>query len=202
MPSIMKILLGMVGVVLICYFSLRNKGEVQMSNFDKAIEFTFNNEGTFTDNDADLGGQTNLGVTLHLLKRWREDHQLPTATVDDLKKLSKDEAKDIYKYYFWDFLHLDRVADDSIATAIFDVAVNMGPCMAAKLAQKTAGLPEDGIVGPVTLTRLNSLDPKTFLIGFANYVTITYQQIAASHESQKVFLAGWLNRAVRIAAIM
>ena len=72
-----------------------------------------------------------------------------------------------YKAAYWDVKNLDLVNDQAIANELFDIGVNMGVGVAAKLLQEALNLcnrnqkdyPDmvvDGKIGPVTLRTLNS----------------------------------------------
>jgi hypothetical protein len=64
---------------------------------DEMIDDILAREGGFVNHPADRGGPTNFGVTQATLASWRGRE----ATIDDVRSLTIDEARDIYrtKYY-------------------------------------------------------------------------------------------------------
>lgn len=169
-----------------------------MSNFEQALAYTLVNEGGYSDDPADSGGPTNLGLTLTDLR----EAGLPT-TVEYIKQLTPEQAAPIYRQFYWNPLSLDQVTDNSISTAVFDIAVVRGIGMSAQLAQIVcngygAALAVDGAVGPLTLKALNTIGRKTFICEFEMHVASGFQRIVMDNPSQEVFLNGWLARARRL----
>ena len=106
-----------------------------MANFDKAIERVLINEGGYVNDPNDAGGETKYGIS----KR-----AYPGV---DIKNLTTDEAKAIYKKDYWDKIKGDNINSDEIAYEIFDTAVNMGVRTSSKIAQMVVGAYPDGFIG-------------------------------------------------------
>jgi hypothetical protein len=70
-------------------------------NWDKAFRQVIAYEGGFVNHPKDPGGPTNLGITQATLGRYlgRE------ATLDEVRALTREAAKPIYKRFFWDVLN-------------------------------------------------------------------------------------------------
>lgn len=169
-----------------------------MASFDESIVYVLQNEGGFVDNPNDIGAATNFGITLHILSIFRKTQ----CTIDDIKNLGKDEASLIYKNIFWLPMKLDQVIDNSIATAIFDIAVNNGPHFSIVTSQIICDVKADGAMGPETIAAINSKSPSMFIATFQSAVANHYEQIAATNPSQAVFLKGWLNRSERLTTLV
>lgn len=75
----------------------------------------------------------------------------------DMRNLPLDTAKQIYKKRYWDKVQADALPA-SIRLAVFDAAVNSGPRQAILWMQRAAGVPDDGMIGPVTLRAVNALN--------------------------------------------
>jgi lysozyme family protein len=93
----------------------------------------------FRSSHDDPGGATNLGVTLATLTAWRKR---PTS-IDDLKHLSKDEAKQIGRTQYWAFVRGDDLPK-GLDYSVFDFAYNSGPVTAIKKLQTMIGASPDG----------------------------------------------------------
>lgn len=164
-----------------------------MSTFEIALAVVLKNEGRYINDPDDAGGETNFGIS----KRSYPDL--------DIKNLTLQEASAIYRKDYWDAYQYSRINTQTIATKIFDMAVNMGPSQAHKLAQRSvwawsqqpSELLDDGIMGNNTLGAINHIGG--FLIATlrseqANY----YRRLVIEQPTKQKYLQGWLNRAYEI----
>lgn len=105
--------------------------------FDDAVKFILDYEGGYVNDPNDPGGETKFGIS----KR-----SYPNL---DITNLSIDHAKFIYREDYW-----NKVKGDWLPVAlrlmVFDCAVNQGVTRSIKFLQKSLGLKEDGIFGPIT----------------------------------------------------
>ena len=69
---------------------------VKRSNFPKCVDIVLAKEGGFSNDPNDPGGATNFGITQKTLSAWLEDRGQSAAAVDDVKKLTRDTACEIY----------------------------------------------------------------------------------------------------------
>lgn len=76
-----------------------------MKNFDKCFNWLMVDEGGYTNDPADSGGATNYGITIGDYRRYLN----PNGTPDDVRRLTKDQAKSIYKSKYWDALGCDKL---------------------------------------------------------------------------------------------
>ena len=170
------------------------------ASFDIAVTFTLQNEGGYSDIPQDAGGPTNYGIVESDLSSFLGH----SVTADDIKNLSLDTAKAIYKANYWNpaFEQLSQ----PVATAIFDWGVLHGPTSSQKLAQNVANglgasLVCDGVIGPASVAAINAIPADKFVAAFANAMKSWFASDVAGNPSQKIFLAGWNARADRIAAL-
>jgi lysozyme family protein len=84
-----------------------------MSDFDRAFTFVIGEEGNYSNDPNDPGGETKFGIS----KRAHPDV--------DIVNLTEDGAKAIYKRDYWDVLGLDKLPW-SVSLCLFDSAVNQG----------------------------------------------------------------------------
>ncbi|PWE16322.1 hypothetical protein DDZ18_12925 [Marinicauda salina] len=169
-----------------------------MSAFEHALDHVLEWEGGFVDHPDDPGGATNMGITLRTLADWRGGD----ASVSDVRALTRDEAAAIYRARYWDAAHCGAMPAP-IGFLTFDGAVNHGVGRAVKLLQRAVGVPDDGLVGPVTLGAANAADPGRIVEETAARRMAFY----AGLSSFDTFGLGWsrrlmsaLARAVRLAA--
>jgi lysozyme family protein len=156
-----------------------------MADFDPAISKTLAHEGgaTFTDDANDRGGATKYGIS----QRAYPDL--------DIRNLSEQQAKDIYRRDYWDRIQADDIHSQAIAENLFDTCVNMGVRSGSRLAQQALSItPADGIIGPQSLAVINAADESLFLARFALAKIQRYAEICNADGSQRKYLLGWLNR--------
>lgn len=173
------------------------KDEPTESAFDFAFNFVLGNEGGYSNHPADRGGPTNWGI---IQSRYSEYLGRP-ASVADVKAMTKDTAKAIYKRYYWNTLNLDGVNNMKVATAIFDQGVNRGTGTIARAVQKIVKVTADGEIGPKSLKAINAQDPSQLVNKIADNAEAAYRAIVAKNPSQQVFLKGWLRRAAHVRSL-
>lgn len=118
-------------------------------NFDQAFEKLIGHEGGYVSpEDAikrkDPGGETKFGIS----KRSYPDV--------DIKNLTIDQAKAIYRRDFWAAIRCDDLPE-KVRFQLFDTAVNSGAGQAIKLLQRAACVTADGLIGPQTRTALAAM---------------------------------------------
>lgn len=91
-----------------------------MADVKKLAPFIQRWEGGFVDDPDDLGGATNMGVTIATYKVYRKRKGLSEPTVDDLKHLSNNEWIDILKSLYWDKWKADQIKSQSVANILVD----------------------------------------------------------------------------------
>ena len=94
------------------------------SSFDVAIPVVFNFEGGYTNDPNDKGGECCFGITWDDLKNAIAKNIVPPDTT--ILTLSKVQAAEIYKAFYWNTLNLSRILTQSVATKVLDSSVNMG----------------------------------------------------------------------------
>lgn len=110
--------------------------------FDIAFDRIMDSEGGYVNNPDDPGGETKFGIS----KRSYPDL--------DIKNLTKEVAKKIYKRDFWNRINADKLPD-GVAFQLFDFAINSGIETAVRYMQRALGVADDGHWGPVTQMAAN-----------------------------------------------
>jgi len=150
-------------------------------------------EGGWVNDPKDLGGATNMGVTIATWKQvgYDKDHD-GDVDVDDLKKLTPDDFKFVLRKY-WDVWHADQINNQSIADILVDWVWGSGR-WGVIIPQRLLGVDDDGTVGKNTLTALNAQDPQTLFNKIYQARLKFLNDIVANNPSQKKFIIGWTNR--------
>ena len=127
-------------------------------NFESSLKHVLVHEGGWSDHPKDPGGATMKGVTLAVFRR----HYGADRTKDDLRNISDEQLGHIYRTGYWDKCKCDELPA-GVDYAVFDAAVNSGPGRGAKWLQAAVGAKQDGGVGPNTLAKVATHDPKTII---------------------------------------
>lgn len=159
-----------------------------MSSSEALLEAILRREGGYVDHPADKGGPTNFGITQAVLGQYRGR----PASVLDVKTLSRDEAKEIYrKLYVAPF---DFVGDPALNHLLVDSGVNHGVKRAIQWLQAAVGVTPDGVVGPLTRDALRRQTAADVYRRVLRRRIIFYGQIIKNNPSQAVFAEGWARR--------
>lgn len=120
-------------------------------NFDLAFTRLLGNEGGYTNNPNDPGGETNWGIS----KRSYPD--------EDIANMTQERAKVIYLRDFWNPI---GEVHPAIKFQAFDFAVNSGIQTAIRKLQTAVGVADDGHWGPVSAAALAAMDRNDVLMRF------------------------------------
>jgi len=165
-----------------------------MSNYRKAINGVLKNEGGYTKDVIDRGGETYCGISRKYFPRWAGWQVIDES--DHFDGRLDSLVIDFYKEYFWDALRLEGVEDDFIAGMLLNIAVNQGKKSVVKKVQRILKVSVDGFIGPVTIQALNDTPRDTFVYQFILETVELYTHIINTDRGQKRFITGWLNRAI------
>ncbi len=169
---------------------------VDIATDHQIIEALLDREGgTLSNAVSDEGGWTKWGVTLPILSEWLG----LAATVDDLRRLSREEAHRLYARLFlapWAF-----VPDPTLRALLMDICVHHGRTGGTRIVQRVAAVKADGRLGPTTRRAVVARDADEFrlallrgrgdaLVGAALAEVPTW--IVESTDLR--FLKGWIRR--------
>jgi len=179
-----------------------------MASFDQAIGLILKHEGGWVNNPNDPGGATNFGISLRFLVDHPEAGDFDMdgdVDAEDIAGMTIEQASDIYRQFWWDMYRYDQFADQTIATKVFDHAVNMGAKRAHILLQtamnKAFGLKltVDGALGPASYRSINAVhdgdEEQILLRTYCDEIWAFYQRLIANNSKLKVFAKGWQRRA-------
>lgn len=148
-----------------------------MDTFQRAFELVIGHEGGYVNDPRDPGGETKYGIS----KRANPDV--------DIRNLTLAQAQWIYRQRYWLPLHADAMPE-AVAVQVFDAAVNHGIKPAVRMMQRALGVPVDGVIGPVTLNAMVSIDDARFVAHFAAERLMYYTDLAG----WEAFGRGWTRR--------
>jgi len=163
-------------------------------NWNKSFDLVIVNEGGYVDNKLDPGGATNWGCTQAV---W-EGYIGHKVSVDDMKALTKEDVKPLYKKRYWDAIHGDAIPS-GLDYCLFDCAINSGVNRSAKIIQEIVGVFADGAIGNNTVSAITQLNPITAINEFCD----KRQAFLESLKTFPVFGKGWSKRVseVRIRSL-
>ena len=187
-----------------------------MANFDAGFNKTMKNEGGYSFDPNDAGGETFKGVSRVFFPQWPGWKIIDSAksSSDFPKNLNSDEdlqqmIRDFYKKNFWDTIRLDEIDSQTIAEELFDTGVNMGINRAKKFLQQTLNflnkneelyddLEEDGIFGKRTFDALDIIlkrGEESLLYKILNVLQANhYLTYMMKSPTQERFARGWFSR--------
>ena len=132
-----------------------------MANVNQLAPFILKWEGGFVNDPADLGGATNMGVTIGAWKSCGYDKDGDgDIDVDDLRLLTREDVVNrVLKPHYWDRWKADDIKSQSVANILVDWVWASG-AHGIKIPQRLLGVSVDGIVGPKTLAAVNARNPR------------------------------------------
>ena len=162
------------------------------SVFDRAMHFVLRWEGGYVNHPNDPGGATNKGVTQNVYHKWLQQQGRP---IQNVIHITDEEVHEIYFQNYWKTAKCDELdGRDSLQTALFDTAINMGTRRAILILQEAIGVTVDGIFGPKTRHAALTSDLRSTLEYYCDIRERVYRYLARAKPKLSVFLRGWLNR--------
>lgn len=176
------------GIFASVYLGTTNTKTIDVS--DKAIEYVLKNEGLYSNDVDDKGKETKFGISKRSYPKL------------NIKNLSVQKAKEIYKKDFWENQNYKNIKNQDLAIKVFDLAVNVGTSRANKLIQRALRsvekrVEENGILDDVTICLINESDATDLLSALKSESAGYYRLIVSTKPYRAKFLKGWLNRAYK-----
>ena len=162
---------------------------VDSITFDEAFKRLIGHEGGYSTDRRDPGNWTGGRVGVGTLKGTKFGLAANTYPNLDIKNLTLAQAKAIYKKDWWDRLGADGM-HSAIVSQLWDFAINAGKSRAIKELQQAVGVPADGIIGPQTLSAVNSHDLNDVILS----LTAERLKFYTSLSTFKTYGKGWTNR--------
>lgn len=160
-----------------------------MANHKILESFVLKWEGGFVNDKDDLGGATNMGVTLATYRSVFGSKK----TVKDLKRMTRVQWGVIFKKYYWDKWKADDIKDQNVANILVDWLWCSGS-YGIKIPQKVLGVSIDGIVGTKTIAAINARDGRELFDTIRQERKDYIDSICQARPQNMKFKKGWLNR--------
>ena len=165
-------------------------------HFDFAVQYVLSNEGAYSNEPADRGGETFYGISRAARMAHRCDQHSRGIEADDFRRANRQDgialATHVYRLDYWTF---GGIVDPCVAAKVFDIDVNMG--VGIGVIQGAVGAKVDNKWGPKTLAAVNALSRNDALERLSVAVADHYVDECLRLPSQLKFLKGWMRRAVR-----
>jgi lysozyme family protein len=165
-----------------------------MANFEPLALKILRWEGGFSDHPDDHGGPTNRGVTL---STWRQagydkdgDKDIDT---DDIRLLTVEDFRMVLRKFYWNRWLADEISNQAIAGILVDWVWCSGK-WGIIIPQRILQVADDGIVGQITISKLNAIDADKFLLRIYNSRLAFIRNILRNDPTQKKFEQGWIRR--------
>jgi lysozyme family protein len=170
-----------------------------MASFEISQKIVGINEGGYQNLADDSGNWykgvligTNWGIAAPTLASFLGR----TPTVADMKNLSRATAESILKRNYWLKNHFDKLKNQSVATLLYDGAVNHGVGGILSITKKALARLKHPISKVFTsdgISELNKLNQKDLFFALKQVRTERYKA-----SPKKQYLKGWLKRLERI----
>ncbi|MBN9678837.1 glycoside hydrolase family 108 protein [Salipiger bermudensis] len=166
--------------------SRSSKDTKSARHFHRCMDVILLHEGGYADNPSDPGGATNFGITHKTLADWRK---VAACSADEVKALTVDEAKEIYRAHYWNALNCDQLPK-GVDLVTFDMGVNAGVGRSARMLQEVLAVKADGQVGSITVGAASQTDPEFVISRFSDMRLEFYKSLS----KWDTFGRGWARR--------
>lgn len=175
-----------------------------MASFDKAIINTFKAEGGFQQDASDNANYVNgvlIGTNRGISAQGYYAYYKKIPTVNDIKNLTVEQAKQIFKGNYWDKVGCDFIENQSVAELMFQFVIGSGTGQISDIkdiANKTGGkvvfILNDLPISKMDAIYINSLSQELFHSKMKEWRLEFYNRVVAKNPAKLKFLNGWQNR--------
>ena len=170
-----------------------------MAEIKKLAPWILKWEGGFVNDPDDLGGATNMGVTIGTVKNLGLKYDKNgdgKITKEDVKRITKRDAIDIMKKNYWDKCKADQIDSQAVANILVDWYWMSG-VNATKGIQRLVGVSVDGKIGKDSLKAINEtsqINEQKFVEQLYQVRKEFYNTIIKRNSKLESFRKGWTNR--------
>ena len=174
-----------------------------MAKFNLAFSKMLSHEGDYVNDPDDLGGETYRGIARNSHSSWlgwsiidqnKNKPDFPHSLEVNTKL--QNLVEQFYFELFWQPLKANQIQNQTSADSVFDFAVNSGLSNSTRLVQSIVGTKIDGIIGEITLNKINSLDFAHFQAALTVAKMEYYMNVIRKRPTSKKFLLGWISRSL------
>lgn len=151
--------------------------------FDEAVKIVLRHEGGDSNHAQDPGGLTRFGISKKAYPHL------------DIKNLTVEDAKDIYRKDYWDACRCDKLPS-KVRLMVFDGAVNQGVAATVGLLQVAIGAKVDGVIGEETIKKSWEYPDELIVEKLAVLRAHRY----FDNPKFRFFGKGWISRLVKVTA--
>ena len=173
-----------------------------MAQFETFYPLLAELEGGYQAIESDSGNYNSLnelvGTNYGISARFYEDYIGYPPSEEDMKDITKQEAKKIYREEFWDYNYASEIENQDVANTVIDMEINSGN--GVRMAQEVLknqfekDIAIDGIMGNETLGAINNVNPIAFVNEY-NFARIEYYMSLGKGE----WLSIWVRRVQKFA---
>lgn len=136
-----------------------------MADFNIAYNKTNANEGGYSNEKNDTGGETYCGIARNYHPTWKgwmiiDEYKKKNGPLKRGQKINNPELdklkKEFYKFKFWDVVGGDEIEYQPHADTLYDFGVNSGNPRSIKNIQKALNLAETGKVTSSLIEAINN----------------------------------------------
>lgn len=161
--------------------------------FEEALAQLLEHEGGYCNDAHDPGGPTKYGITINDYKMYIK----AKGTADDVKQLTIEQARDIYRRKYWDALSCHALPP-GLDYAVFDYGVNSGIGRGGRVLRRLLGLPDTTYkVSEEVIAAAKKKDSKELI----EEITQERLTFLKSLKTWKYFGRGWNNRVIQVRAL-
>ncbi len=176
-----------------------------MALLQYAMPTIFLQEGKFSNDPGDPGGPTNYGISLRFLKdadlEFADINHDGHIDIEDIKAMNVGDATKLYDIYFWSRYKYGLIDNQELATRLMSICINAGPMVAHQAVQRAIMsvnhnlvIIDDGVLGPKTITAINSCNRDAIIAAYKSEVSNFYRGLVQMKPQFAKYLKGWLNR--------
>jgi lysozyme family protein len=162
------------------------------SSYDGALARLLVHEGGYSNHPSDPGGPTNFGITIFDYRKYVK----PGATAADVRAMTVDEAKAIYRSKYWDAMRCDEL-QPGVDEAVFDYGVNSGVGRSAKVLRRCLHLPDTtSVIDANVIAAAQNADAPELIVA----ICAERLRFLQSLHTWPVFGQGWNARVAEVKA--
>lgn len=158
-------------------------------NYNRAFQLTIGHEGGFQNDPNDRGNWTTGKIGVGVNRGTKYGITAMTYPALDIRNITLDTAREIYKKDFWDKNQCDLLPD-GVDYLVFDIGVNHGTKDGAVFLQKAINVTPDGSIGPATLAALAKRKPEDVIEEVCVVRAFDYMSLGTFKRYGK----GWFRR--------
>lgn len=175
-----------------------------MANFDPVFKLTLNHEGGFqkfpNDSANWVNGKligTNRGISA--VAYYQFYNRVPTE--QDMRNLTQDQAKAIYKRNYWDKINGDRIKNQSVAELMFQFIIGSGASQLSDLKDIANSVAGKKILASVDrsftnaeIDLINKLPARIYWESLKAWRHAFFLRLVKAKPQLNQFLKGWQKR--------